>query len=105
MPLLHRRPRPLCGKVLPDFLVREDDPVTISWQEEPHNIHDRATDAAGAEFWCSKHNDLRLALRDRIGNADLMQSWVRWIARIDVSQVGDITSDEVVAARGRCTER
>src|SRR5438128_293828 len=98
MPLLHRRRDALRGKVLPDFLVREDDPVSIGWQEEPHHIDHWSTDAADAEFWRGKHDHLRLALCDRIGNADLMQSRVRWIARIDVSQVRDITGDEVVAA-------
>ena len=111
MPLLHRRQHPLRGKVLPDFLVREDDPVTIGWQKEPHHINHWATDAAGAEFRRGKHNDLRLALGNGIGNADLMQSRVRWSARIDVSQVGDITGDDDWFAReqfclglhGRCS--
>src|SRR5215510_2327658 len=99
-PLLHRRHHPLRGKVLPDFLVLEDDPVTGGWHEPPYHINHWSTDAAGAEFRCGKHNDLWLALRDRIGNADLMQARVWWIAGIDVVQVGDITGDEVVAAWG-----
>src|SRR5215831_11452122 len=72
MPLLHRRRHSLRGKVLPNFLVREDDPGAIGWQKEPHDIHDWATDATSAPLWRGKHNHLRLALRDRIGNADLM---------------------------------
>src|SRR5215510_3999539 len=99
-PLLHCRRHPLCSKVLPDFLMREDDAITISGQKEPHHINHWSTDAAGAEFWRGKYNDLRLALGDRIGNADLMQARVWWIAGIDVVQVGDITGDEVVTAWG-----
>src|SRR4029450_2100711 len=60
---------------------------------------------AGAEFRCGKHNHLRLTLGNRIANADLMQPRVRWIARIDVAQVGDITGDEIVATWGWGTER
>src|SRR4029450_9859668 len=63
-PFLHRRRYPLRGKVLPDFLVREDDPVAIGWQEQPHHINHWSTDAARAELWRGKHNDLRLALRN-----------------------------------------
>src|SRR5439155_9991199 len=58
-----------------------------------------SADPTGAELRCGEHDDLRLALRDRIRNADLMQPRVRGIARIDLAQVQHVAGDQVTAPR------
>src|SRR5262249_12079138 len=99
VPLHHRGEERVCRGVLPDLLVREDDPITICREERPYDIHHWPADSAGAERRRGKHDDLRLALRDRIRDADLMQSWIRGIARVDLAQVLHVAGDQVVAAR------
>src|SRR5262245_22787713 len=98
-PLRHRGEELVCRSVPPDLLVRKDDAIAIRWEERPHDIHHGPADPTGTELRRGKHDDLRLALRDRIRDANLMEPWVRGIARIDLTQVLHVAGDQVVAPR------
>jgi len=86
----------------------EGDAVAIGRDQRPHDVHDGAADAARAQPRRREHDDLRLALSDRVGDAGLMQAGIRRLTRIDLAQVADIGGHHVPAARGgrarhRCT--
>src|SRR5262249_23746150 len=105
VPLRHRGESLVCLDLLPNLLVREDGPVAVRREERPHDIHHWPAYLTGTELRRGEHDDLRLALCDRIRDADLMQPRIRGIARIDLAQVLHVAGDKVVAARRWCPWR
>src|SRR5262244_4547013 len=79
--------------------MREGHSLTISWQQCPNDIDDRATHAGGTELRGCKDNELRLSLRDGIRYSNLMQARIRPRAGIDLAQVLDVASNEITAPR------
>src|SRR5712691_4470438 len=79
--------------------MNEDNAIPIGREQRPHHIHNWSTDPAGAELGGGKHDHLRLALRDRVGDTGLMQPGIRRLTRIDLAQVTDLTGDGIAATR------
>src|SRR5262245_40954248 len=74
-------------------------PVAVCREERAHSSHHWPADPTGTELRRGKYDDLRLALRNRIGNADLMGPRVRGIARIDLVQVWHVAGNQFMTPR------
>src|SRR4029453_12416708 len=85
----------LIGKILPNLLVNEGHSFAIGWQQCTNDIDDWPAHAAGTELRRCKDNELRLSLRDRVNDSNLMQARIGPQARIDLTQILDVASNEI----------
>ena len=83
----------------------EDDPITVGRDQCPHDIHDGPAHPAGTVSRRREDDHLGLALRDRVGDAMLVQSRIRRLTRIDRPQIVDVTGHEIATSRGRHPDR
>ena len=86
-PFLDRWKHFLIGKILPNFLVNEGHSFAVGWQQCTNDIDDWPTHAAGAELRRRKDDKLRLSLRDRISDSNLMQARIGPRTGINLAQI------------------